>query len=40
MFLEKVTGLAEGQSQKRIILELCQYLKSKIIGDAFKIVAD
>lgn len=40
MFLEKETGLAEGQAPERILQELDKYVKSRVMGDAFRIVAD
>ena len=40
MFLEKEEGLLPGQEPERILQELDRYVKTKVVGDAIKIVAD
>ena len=40
MFLEKETGLAEGEVPERILVELDKYVKARVIGDAVRIVTD
>jgi len=39
MFLEKEGDLQPGEQPERILQELDKYVKSKVIGDAIKIVS-
>jgi hypothetical protein len=39
MFLEKEGELQPGEQPERILQELDKYVKSKVIGDAIKIVS-
>lgn len=38
MFLEKESGLSEGETPERILQELDKFVKSRVIGDAIRIV--
>ena len=40
MFLEKEGDLQSGEVPERVLQELDKYVKSKVIGDAIKIVTD
>lgn len=40
MFLEKETGLQEGETPERVLMELDKYVKSRVIADAIHIVSD
>ena len=40
MFLEKEEGLQPGEQPERVLQELDKYVKTKVMGDAIRIVSD